>query len=46
MADSILFSDFNDAMLNATINTQKWLIYDISPTWHPAIINIKAVELI
>jgi len=42
---NVRHSELNDDMLDATENTQKWMITEISFKWHPAIINIKAIEL-
>ena len=42
---NIRHSDLNDDMLDKTVNTQKWMIIDIKPTWHPNQIEITAIEL-
>lgn len=42
---NVRHDDMNDDMLDATVNTQKWMIIGIQFKWHPAIITIKAIEL-
>jgi hypothetical protein len=42
---NIRHADLNDDMLSATVNTQKWMIYEINKNWRPNTIKIKAVEL-
>jgi hypothetical protein len=43
---NIRHGDINDAMLNATEVTQKWMIIDNTFKWRPPYIQIKAIELI
>lgn len=42
---NIRHSAFNDAMLNATVNTQKWMIIDMQVKSHPGLVDITAIEL-
>lgn len=43
---NVRHDDLADDMLDATVNTQKWAIFDFNETWHPAIIMLRAIELI
>lgn len=36
----------SDAMLDATVNTQKWMIIEKNFKWRPPFISIKAIELL
>ena len=43
---NVRHSALSDSMLNATVNTQKWMVIGIGITWHPAEIKITAIELL
>ena len=43
---NIRHAAMNDAMLDATVNTQKWMIIKIIKNWRPNTIDITAIELL
>jgi hypothetical protein len=42
---NIRHGDLNDNIIDATVNTQKWMIIRITHKWHPNTIEITAIEL-
>lgn len=42
---NIRHTELNDDILDATVNTQKWMVGDIHISWRPNIFTISAIEL-
>jgi hypothetical protein len=42
---NIRHSMLSDDLIDATVNTQKWMILNWIFKWHPAVISLKAIEL-
>lgn len=42
---NVRHDDLNDDMLDATVNTQKWMVQEVLKSWRPHVIKITAIEL-
>lgn len=43
---NVRHSDLNDDIIDATVNTQKWMILEKAQSWRPNEIEIEAIELV
>jgi len=42
---NVRHSDLNDDMLDATVNTQQWLVTEVAFRWRPQTVRVRAMEL-